>query len=71
MVEPLPALAFESYALTQKTIKEFETHTHEVGARRVGAIGKLAKGAGVPFAALVATIPMKASSKQPRSTNAT
>lgn len=53
-VEALPALAFESYALDQKTIKEFETHAHEVGARRVGAIGKLAKAAGVPFTALVA-----------------
>ena len=43
----------EGYAFDQKTIDEIERGAREVAQKRVDAIGKLAKAAGVPCALLV------------------
>ena len=43
----------EGYAFDQKTIDGFEEGARKVGQKRVDAIGKMAKAAGVPFALVV------------------
>ena len=39
------------------TMDKFEAGIREVGRKRVDAIGKMAKAAGVPFASVVTTAP--------------
>ena len=43
----------EGYVPTQREIDGFLQRAREVGQKRVDAIGKMAKAAGVPFAAVV------------------
>ena len=52
-VESLEPLYVEGYAFDQQTIDRFEAGIQTVGRKRVDAIGKLAKAAGVPFASQV------------------
>ena len=52
-VEPLQPIYVEGYAFDQKVIEELEQHGREVALKRVAAIGKLAKVAGVRFASVV------------------
>jgi nucleotide-binding universal stress UspA family protein len=52
-VEPLPPFYGEGYVPDQKTINGFERGAREVAQKRVDAIGKKAKAAGVPFASVV------------------
>ena len=47
----------EGYAFDQMTMDKFEAGIREVGRKRVDAIGKMAKAAGVPFASVVTTAP--------------
>ncbi len=52
-LEELQPLYVEGYAFDQKTIDGFEERAREAGQKRVNAIGKMAKAAGVPFASVV------------------
>lgn len=56
-VEELQPVYVEGYAFDQKTIAGFEGGARKVGQRRVDAIGKIAKAAGVPFASVVTKTP--------------
>ena len=51
--EPLQAIYGDGYMLDQNLIDGFEQSAQEAGRKRVDAIGKLAKAAGVPFATVV------------------
>jgi nucleotide-binding universal stress UspA family protein len=51
--EQLQPIYGDGYMLNQKMIDGFEERAREVGQKRVDAIGKMAKAAGVPFAAVV------------------
>ena len=52
-IEDLLPIYAEGYAFDQLTIDRFETATQIVAEKRVDAVGKLAKAAGVPFAGIV------------------
>ena len=52
-LEELQGIYVEGYAFDQKTIDGFEEGARKVGQKRVDAIGKMAKAAGVPFASVV------------------
>ena len=52
-VEPLQPIYVEGYVLDQKAIDEIEQRAREIAQKRVEAIGKMAKAAGVPFASVV------------------
>lgn len=43
----------DGYAYDQKTVDGMNAHAHKVAQKRVDAIGKLAKGIGVPFSSIV------------------
>ena len=47
----------EGYAFDQMTMDKFEAGIREVSRKRVDAIGKMAKAAGVPFASVVTSAP--------------
>lgn len=49
-----PLIYGEAYASDARTFVDFERAARESGARQVGAVGRLAKAARVPFASLVA-----------------
>ena len=51
--EPMRPVYGEGYAFDQKAIAGIEKQGREVAQKRVDAIGKLAKAAGVPFASVV------------------
>ena len=51
--EQLQPIYGDGYMLNQKMIDGFEERAREVGQKRVDAIGKMAKAAGVPFASVV------------------
>ena len=51
--EQLQPIYGEGYMLNQKMIDGFEERAREVGQKRVDAIGKMAKAAGVPFVSVV------------------
>jgi nucleotide-binding universal stress UspA family protein len=53
-IERLQMIFDEGYMMDPKMIDGFEASAREVGRRRVDAIGKMAKAAGVPFASVVA-----------------
>ena len=53
-VEPMQTLYAEDYAFDQEFIEGIEARARALAQKRVDAIGKLAKAAGVPFAAVVA-----------------
>ena len=53
-IEPLrPIYGGDGYIPDQKMIDRFEKRAREVAQKRVDAIGKMAKAAGVPFASVV------------------
>ena len=52
-LEELQLLYGEGYVPTQREIDAILQRAREVGQKRVDAIGKMAKAAGVPFAAVV------------------
>ncbi len=52
-IENLLPIYSEGYAFDQLTIDRFEAAIQAVAKKRVDAIGKLAKAAGVPFAGVV------------------
>ena len=53
-VEPLqPIYGAEGFAFDQRVFEEIEQSSRAVAQKRVDAIGKMAKAAGVPFAAVV------------------
>ena len=53
-IEPLQMIyGVEGYAFDQKMIDDIEQSARAVAQKRVDAIGKLAKAAGVPFASVV------------------
>jgi nucleotide-binding universal stress UspA family protein len=53
-IEPLPPMyGAEGYIADQSMIDGFEKRAREVAQKRVDAIGKKAKAAGVPFASVV------------------
>lgn len=52
-IEEMQAVAFAGYGMDQKTIDALQQQTREAGRKRVDAISKLAKAAGVPCATLV------------------
>ena len=53
-VEELQPIYAEGYAFTQKEFDAFEERAREAGQKRVEAIGRMAKAAGVPFTSVVA-----------------
>ena len=53
-IEALQPIYVEGYAFNQKELDGFEKRAREAGQKRVDAIGKLAKAAGVPFTSVVA-----------------
>ena len=52
-IEDLLPIYSEGYAFDQQTVDRFEAAIQAVGKKRVDAIGKLAKAAGVSFACVV------------------
>lgn len=52
-IEPLQPIYAEGYAFDEKVIEEIEENARQAGQKRVDAIGKMAKAAGVPFAPVV------------------
>ena len=52
-IENMLPIYSEGYAFDQLTIDRFQAAIEAVGKKHVDAIGKLAKAAGVPFAAVV------------------
>ncbi len=52
-IENLLPIYAEGYSFDQLTIDRFEAATQIVAEKRVDAVGKLAKAAGVPFASVV------------------
>ena len=53
-IEQLQLIYDEGYMMNQKMIDGFEERARAAGQKRVDAIGKMAKAASVPFAAVVA-----------------
>ena len=53
-IEPLQPIYAEGYAFDQKVIREIEDSARRAAQKHVEAIGRIAKAAGVPFAAVVA-----------------
>ncbi len=54
-VEPMQPVYLEGYAFDSKVIEDIEHNARQAGQKRVDAISKMAKAAGVPFASVVAT----------------
>ena len=54
-VQPMQPIYLEGYAFDSKVIEDIEHNARQAGQKRVDAIGKMAKAAGVPFASVVAT----------------
>ncbi len=52
-IEQLQLMYDEGYMMNQKMIDGFEERARAAGEKRVDAIGKMAKAAGVPFASVV------------------
>ena len=53
-IEPLQPIYVDGYAFDQKVLEGIEQSARQAGHKRVEAIGKMAKAARVPFAAVVA-----------------
>ncbi|TBR14301.1 MAG: universal stress protein [Rugosibacter sp.] len=53
-LEELQPIYAEGYAFRQKDYDGFDVRAREIGQKRVDAIGKMAKAAGVPFTSVVA-----------------
>ncbi|MBC8086677.1 MAG: universal stress protein [Phycisphaerae bacterium] len=54
-IEEPQAIYVEGYAFNQNEIDGFEKRARAAGQKRVDAIGKMAKAAGVPFASVAMT----------------
>jgi nucleotide-binding universal stress UspA family protein len=54
-IEELHPIYVEGYVFTRSQLDSFEERARKAGQKRLDAIGKLAKAAGVPFTSLVAT----------------
>ena len=54
-IEALRPMYIEGYVFTRKQLDGFEARAREAGQKRLDAMGKLARAAGVPFTTLVAT----------------
>ncbi len=52
-VEPMQPIYAEGYAFDQNVIEGIEDSARQAGQKRVDAIGRMAKAAGVPFASVV------------------
>ena len=52
-IEPMQPLYAEDYAFDEKFIEGIEARARALAQKRVDAIGKMAKEAGIPFAAVV------------------
>ena len=52
-VEQMQMIYDEGYMMDQRTIDGLEESAHAAGQKRVDAIGKMARTAGVPFASVV------------------
>ena len=52
-IEQLQMIYDEGYMMDQKAIEGLEESARAAGQKRVDAIGKMAKAAGVPFASVV------------------
>ena len=52
-IEELQPIYVEGYVFSQKELDRFMARAREAGQKRVDAIGKMAKAARVPFAAVV------------------
>lgn len=52
-IEPLQPVYADGYEFDQKLIEAIEGGARKAGQKRVDAIGKIAKAAGVPFASMV------------------
>jgi nucleotide-binding universal stress UspA family protein len=52
-LEEMQPIYVEGYAFDQKMIEGIEDSARQAGQKRVDAIGKMAKAAGVPFASVV------------------
>ena len=53
-IEPMQPIYAEGYTFDQKVIEGIEERARDAGQKRVDAIGKMAKAAGVPFTSVVA-----------------
>jgi nucleotide-binding universal stress UspA family protein len=56
-IEKLQPMYVEGYVFTPKQLDGFEERAREAGRKRLGAIGKIARAAGVPFTTLVVAAP--------------
>ena len=56
-IEALQPIYVEGYVFTRRQLNGFEARARDAGQKRLDAIGKIARAAGVPFATLVATAP--------------
>ena len=56
-IEALQPIYVEGYVFTRRQLNSFEARAHDAGQKRLDAIGKIARAAGVPFTTLVATAP--------------
>ena len=52
-IEPMQPIYVEDYGFDQAVIEGIEDSARQAGQKRVDAIGKMAKAAGVPFASVV------------------
>ena len=53
-IEEMQPIYVEGYVISQNEIDGFQKRARKAGQKRVDAIGKMAKAAGVPFASVVA-----------------
>jgi nucleotide-binding universal stress UspA family protein len=54
-IEELQPIYVEGYVFTRKQLHGFEERARKAGQKRLDAIGKIARAAGVPFNTVVAT----------------
>ena len=54
-IEPMQPMYAEGYAFDPRVIEDIEHNARQLAQKRIDAIGKLAKAAGVPFASMVTT----------------
>ena len=55
-IEPMQPIYAEGYTFDQKVIEGIEERARDAGQKRVDAIGKMAKAAGVPFTSVVTKV---------------
>ena len=55
--EALQPIYIEGYVLTRRQLDGIEEHARKAGQKRLDAIGRIARSAGVPFSTVVGTAP--------------